>query len=61
LFQKRIKTEFIREHIQTLKLREFGDGNRLTIDKGNKRIELASGATELEREWLQELIQRQYS
>lgn len=60
MFKKRKKTEFTSEEIKTLKLREYGEGNRLTIDKGNERIELANGATELEREWLFETLPSQY-
>jgi hypothetical protein len=61
LFKKRKKSEFSSEEMNTLKLREYGEGNRLTIDKGNQRIELAIGATELEREWLFETLSSKYS
>jgi len=61
LFKKRKKSEFTTQEINTLKLREHGGGNRLTIDKGNQRIELAIGATELEREWLFETLTSKYS
>jgi len=60
LFQRRMKPEFDPMQIQTLKLREFDTGNRLTIDQGNKRIEIAAAASEPEREWLCELLKNEY-
>jgi hypothetical protein len=60
LFQKRLRTEFDPIQIQTLKLREFDTGNRLTVDQGNKRIEIAADASELEREWLYELLKNEF-
>jgi hypothetical protein len=60
LFQKRLRTEFDPNQIQTLKLREFDTGNRLTIDQGNKGTEIAAGASEPEREWLYELLKNEY-
>ena len=61
LFQKRLKAEFDSTHIQTLKLREFESGNRLTIDYKNKRVDIGTGITELEREWLFNYIQSTYA
>jgi len=61
LFQKRIRTEFNQTHLKTLRLREFDTGNRLTIDQGNKRIEVGAGASEPEREWLFKLIHNKYN
>lgn len=60
-FQKRIKAEFDRTDIQTLKLREFQSGNRLTIDYKNKRIDVGTGIDEVEREWLFNYIQSKYA
>ena len=40
--------------------RELSEGNRLTLDHGNERYELAIAATEPEREWLYNLIRSQY-
>ena len=60
LFQKRLRTEFDPIQIQTLKLREFGTGNRLTIDQGNKRLEIVASASEPEREWLYALVKNTY-
>lgn len=61
LFQKRIKTAFSPSQLKTLKLREFDTGNRLTIDIGSKRIDLAAGASEPEREWLFDVLNKHYN
>lgn len=61
LFPKRRRLEFAAKELSTLKLRETDAGNRLTIDVGADRIDLASGASEVEREWLFDLLQREYS
>ena len=61
MFSKRKLTEFTYEELRSLNLREYSEGNRLTIDKGNKRIELATGATEFEREWLFKRLSTKYS
>lgn len=61
LFQRRIKTQFDQSQLKTLKLREFEGGNRLTIDQGSKRLEIGTGASEPEREWLHELLQKEYN
>jgi hypothetical protein len=61
LFKKRIRTEFKIEDLRTLRLRETEAENRLTIDQGSKRIEIAKSATEIEREWLFEMIQKHYA
>jgi hypothetical protein len=59
--EKRKKLEIGYEQLKTLNLREFNEGNRLTIDAGNNRLDLALGATELEREWLCHLIRSHFS
>ena len=61
LFQKRIRAEFGPNHLKTMRLREFDSGNRLTIDHGNKRIEMGAGASEPEREWLFNIIKYKYN
>jgi hypothetical protein len=52
IFAKRKTYLFDREQIKTLKLRELESGNKMTIDSGPERIELALGASEVEKEWL---------
>ncbi len=61
MFPKRKKHEFTHSEIKSLKLRETDSGNRLTIDKGVERIEIATSATEIEREWLYQFLQINYS
>ena len=52
MFKRRTKTEFSREDMQTLRLREIDGGNRLTIDNGAERVDLGTSLREVEREWL---------
>jgi hypothetical protein len=61
LFAKRTRASLDRQQLQTLRLRETENGNRLTIDLGAQRLELASQASEVEREWLARLLARRYS
>ncbi len=61
MFPKRIKQSFTESEVSTLKLRETDSGNRLTMDSGSNRVELAIGATEIEREWLYSYITSRYS
>jgi len=60
MFEKRKRIEFSPQEIRTLKLRETGDGNRLTIDHDNDRIDIGAAMTEVEREWLFQLIKTEY-
>ena len=60
LFLKRKQIEFTLKELETLTLRETDLGNRLTIDKESERIEFATSATEIEREWLFEYLKSSY-
>ena len=60
-FPKRIRTDLDRRRLQSLRLRETEAGNRLTVDVEAQRIEIASGASEVEREWLARLLSQRYS
>ncbi len=60
LLSKRLRADLDRQQLQTLRLRETETGNRLTIDVGAQRLELASGASEVEREWLARLLAKRY-
>ncbi|WP_430459997.1 hypothetical protein ACQUQU_12355 [Thalassolituus sp. LLYu03] len=60
LLPKRQRYSFSPAELQTLALRETDDGNRLTLDRGNERLELAKDATEIEREWLFQHLAAQY-
>jgi hypothetical protein len=61
VFPRRIRHELDQNALRSLALRETDNGNRLTIDIGAKRIDLAKTATEIEREWLYETLSRRYS
>lgn len=61
IFQKREIIEFNTNEIKSLKLRETDTGNRLTIDTGTKRVDIATSATEIEREWLFKYLSQNYS
>ena len=60
LFHRRKKIEFTPLELQSLRLRETDSGNRLTIDRGADRIDIATGATEVEREWLYNMLKDVY-
>lgn len=60
LFNRRKIYEFNPDTIKTLKLIETDSGNRLIIDVGPQRLELAKTATEMEREWLFEVLAENY-
>jgi hypothetical protein len=60
-FPKRVLADFDRRELQSLRLRETESGNRLTVDVEAERIEIASGASEVEREWLARVLARRYS
>jgi len=60
LFPKREINTFNIDEIKTLKLRESSIENRLTIDKDSKRLDIAKGASEIEREWLFEHVKTFY-
>ena len=60
LFPKRTVIELSPEAMQTLALREHQLGNRLTVDHGGERIELAKHLSELEREWLYAYLKSYY-
>jgi hypothetical protein len=61
VFPKRIRVDLERRQLQTLRLREFDTGNRLTVDVDSDRIEIAANASEVEREWLARLLTGRYS
>jgi len=61
LLSRRVRADLDRQQLQTLRLRETETGNRLTIDLGAQRLELAPQAGEVEREWLARLLARRYA
>ena len=56
-FPKRTRIELDRP----LRLQETGSGNRLTVNAGPERLELARSANEIEREWLYRTFAKRYS
>ena len=59
-FPKRIRVDLDRQQLQSLRLRETDSGNRLTLDVDAARIDIASAASEVEREWLARLLAQRY-
>jgi hypothetical protein len=50
-----------RQDLRSLRLRETEIANRLTVDVASKRIDLAQGASEVEREWLYRVLAERYA
>jgi hypothetical protein len=61
MFAKRTVVEIDRKGLQTLRLRDTDSGNRLTVDANAARLDLAVNSTEIEREWLYQLIADRYT
>jgi hypothetical protein len=61
LFPKRTELRIDRTQLKSLRLREGDTCNRLTVDAGAQRVDLASAATDVEREWLFKLLSDRYS
>ncbi len=61
MFPKRSVTSIDRRQLGSLRLREGDMRNRLTVDAGATRLDLASSATDVEREWLSKVISERYS
>jgi hypothetical protein len=60
LFSKRWRVELDRQQLQSLRLRETDSGNRLTIDANAVRIDVGRSVSEVEREWLYQLLADRY-
>lgn len=61
MFPRRTRLELDRRTLRTLQLRPTDSSNRLTVDSGASRIDIAQAASEMEREWLYRLIASKYS
>ena len=61
MFERRRVRELTSADLKTLTLRETANGNRLTVDKDNERIDLAISSSEIEREWLYAFLSKRYS
>ena len=57
---KRSRGFFPPAELRSLALRETGEGNRLTIDRGAERIDLLPNASEVDREWVYNLLRDRY-
>jgi len=60
LFSRRLRLDVDRRQLQSLRLRETESGNRLTIDANTARLDVARSVSEVEREWLHELLAGRY-
>lgn len=56
LFSRRLRIELDRGQLQSLRLRETDSGNRLTVDANAVRLDVARAVSEVEREWLYQLL-----
>ncbi len=61
VFPKRTRVELDWRKLHSLHLRETNDGNRLTVDTDAVRLNIAQSASEIEREWLYQLLATHYS
>jgi hypothetical protein len=61
VFPKRTRVELDWRKLQSLHLRETNDGNRLTVDADAVRLDITQSASEIEREWLYQLLATRYS
>jgi hypothetical protein len=60
LFSKRLRLKLDRRQLQSLRLRETESSNRLTIDANAARLDVARSVSEVEREWLYQLLAGRY-
>jgi hypothetical protein len=61
LFPERTRVDIDRQKLKSLRLRETEAGNRLTVDAGAARLDIAQSASEVEREWLYQVLAKRYS
>jgi hypothetical protein len=47
--------------LQTLRLRETDSGNRMTVNHNAERLDIGKTASEVEREWLYEVLTKTYT
>jgi len=60
MFPKRTVVTIDRRQMQSLRLRDTETENRLTVDAGAQRLDLARNAGEVEREWLYRVLAEKY-
>ena len=61
MFPKRTCIELDWQKLQSLRLIKTNDGNWLTVDVDALRLDIAQSASEIEREWLYQLLANRYS
>jgi hypothetical protein len=60
MFSKRLRIALDRGQLQSLRLRETEAGNRLTMDANAVRLDVGRSVSEVEREWLYQLLAGRY-
>jgi hypothetical protein len=60
-FPKRTIVGIDRQQLRSLRLRETESDNRLTVDVDSVRLDIGRAATEVEREWLYQVLVNRYS
>ena len=60
MFPKRTRIELDWQKLQSLRLIKTNDGNWLTVDVDALRLDIAQSASEIEREWLYQLLAKRY-
>jgi hypothetical protein len=61
LFPTRTIVELDKRQLVSLRLRETDAGNRLTVDTNASRLDLAATGSEIDREWLYQLLAKRFS
>ena len=61
MLPKRVRRLLDKSILQTLELRDTNSGNRLTVDHNADRIVIGKSASEVEREWLYEVLSKTYT
>ena len=60
-FPKRTIVEIDRQQLRSLRLRETDSDNRLTVDVDSTRLDIGRAASEVEREWLYQVLADRYA
>jgi hypothetical protein len=60
-FPKRTTVEIDRQQLRSLRLRETDSENRLTVDVDSARVDIGRAASEVEREWLYQVLADRYA
>ena len=61
IFPKRTRVALDRRKLESLRLRETSAGNRRTVDVDAVRVDVAQAASEIEREWLYQVLLKRYA